>query len=430
MEKRIFTLSSASGEEGSKMGRARRRLKKDRKHGKYGKDRVLRGKVICNRASGSLRYDSESEGNLLGVDRCYVAMKKLNNWRKYSLSEWRESEITVAVGTDVDGEEISSDSDEVISIHSSGGDAEEVVESVDQIVLSDDSSSKDLSEGEENVEAIVGLNPDDGIVHDEEEDGENVDIVEALNTPVLDTIMSDDCGDEDLVVSDEGMMRIDFPGIVLFSDRDRNRYGWRFCGQDLDKMRTEHEGTVMYELRDVVFFFGGEFSPNYRMKAILCVIDSRVKAPFYHTTLVFGQNLMDEYGWSSFRNWSREWNWRIYAMRNVVEGGDPVEIVAVNICRRDGHGIRSDPCWCQNRIRAEDDVQDSLYYMSRLTRLAEAATSALLRRDDEFMQFVSNRCSERLALATAVLTDTFVEGSAGVEFSDYFDYASKIRIRG
>jgi hypothetical protein len=248
-------------------------------------------------------------------------MKKLNNWRKYLLSEWRESEITAAVGTDVDGEEISSDSDEVISIHSSRGDAEEVAESVDQIVLSDNSSSEDLSDGEENVEAIVELNSDDGIVHDEEEDGENVDIVEALNMPVLNTIMSDDCDDEDSVVFDEGIMSIDFPGIVLFSDRDRNRYGWRFCGQDLDKMRTEHEGTVMYALRDVVFFFGGEFSPNYRMKAIPCVIDSRVKAPFYHTTLVFGRKLMDEYGWSSFRNWSREWNWRIYAIRNICSGG-------------------------------------------------------------------------------------------------------------
>jgi hypothetical protein len=247
---------------------------------------------------------------------------------------------------------------------------------------------------------------------------------------VLDTILSDDSDDGDSVVIDEGVMSIDFPGIILFSDRDRERYGWRFCGQDLNRMRTEHEGAVMYKLRDVVFFFGGEFTPNYRMKAIPCVINSRVKAPFYHTTLVFGRKLMDEYGWSSFRNWSREWNWRIYAMRNIVEGGDPVEIVAVNICRRDGHGSRSDPCWCENRIRAEDDVQDSWFYMNRLTRLAEFATSALLRRDDEFMQFLSNCCSERLALATAMLTDTFVEGSAGVEFRDYYDYTSRIRIRG
>jgi hypothetical protein len=117
-------------------------------------------------------------------------------------------------------------------------------------------------------------------------------------------------------------------------------------------------------------------------------------------------------------------------MRNIVEGGDPVEIVAVNICRRDGHGVRSGPCWCEDRIQADDDIQDNLYYMRKLTRLAESATSALLRRDDEFMQFVSNCCSERLALATAMLTDTFVEGSAGVEFGDYFGYTSKIRIRG
>jgi hypothetical protein len=117
-------------------------------------------------------------------------------------------------------------------------------------------------------------------------------------------------------------------------------------------------------------------------------------------------------------------------MRNIVEGGNPVEIVAVNICRRDGHGSRSDPCWCENRIRADDDIQDSLFYMRRLTKLAEAATSVLLRRDDEFMQFVSNCCSERLALATAMLTDTLLKGSAGVEFSDYFGYTSKIRVRG
>jgi hypothetical protein len=29
------------------MGRARRRLRKDRNHGKYGKDRVLRGKIYA-----------------------------------------------------------------------------------------------------------------------------------------------------------------------------------------------------------------------------------------------------------------------------------------------------------------------------------------------------------------------------------------------
>jgi hypothetical protein len=412
------------------MGRARGKLKKNQNGRKFVRDRVLRGKIVCNRSSGSIQYKSDGRGSLLGIDRCYVAMKKLENWRKYSLSEWRESE-TATVETDLEGEENSSDSEEIISIHSSGGDAEEVAESVDQVVLSDDSNNEVYhSEGSEN-EGLVGESIlDDSDVRSEEEDGEGEDIAEGLNTPVLDTIMSDDSDDGDSVVIDEGIMSIDFPGIILFSDRDRDRYGWRFCGQDLDRMRTEHEGAVMYKLRDVVFFFGGDFSPNYRMKAIPCVINSRVKAPFYHTTLVFGRKLMDEYGWSSFRNWSREWNWRIYAMRNIVEGGDPVEIVAVNICRRDGHGSQSNPCWCESRIRPDDDIQDNLFHMSRMTRLAEAATSALLRRDDEFMQFLSNCCSERLALATAMLKDTFVEGSAGVEFSNYFDYTSKIRIRG
>jgi hypothetical protein len=186
----------------------------------------------------------------------------------------------------------------------------------------------------------------------------------------------------------------------------------------------------MYKLRDVVFFFGGDFTPDYRMRAIPFVISCRVKGPFFHTTLVFSKKLMDEYGWSSFRRWSREWDWRTYAMRNLVEGEGLVEIVAVNICRRDGHGRRSDPCWCENRIRAEDDVQDSWFHMTRLTRLAESATSALLRRDDELMQFVTNCCSERSALATAMLTETFVTGSAGVEFGDYYEYTSKVRIRG
>jgi hypothetical protein len=186
----------------------------------------------------------------------------------------------------------------------------------------------------------------------------------------------------------------------------------------------------MYKLRDVVFFFGGDFTPDYRMRAIPFVISCRVKAPFFHTTLVFSKKLMDEYGWSSFRRWSREWDWRIYGMRNLVEGEDPVEIVAVNICRRDGHGRRSDPCWCENQIRAEDDIQDSWFHMTRLTRLAESATSALLGRDDELMQFVTNCCSERSALATAMLTETFVTGSAGVEFSEYYEYTSKVRIRG
>jgi hypothetical protein len=242
--------------------------------------------------------------------------------------------------------------------------------------------------------------------------------------------MSDDSDSGDSDVASEGIMSIDFPGIILFSDRDRERYGWRFCGQDLNRMRTEHEGAAMYKLRDVVFFFGGDFTPDYRMRAIPFVISCRVKAPFYHTTLVFGKKLMDEYGWSSFRRWSREWDWRMYAMRSLGEGENPVEIVAVNICRRDGHGRRSDPCWCENQIRAEDDVQDSWFHMTKLTRLAESATSALLRRDDELMQFVTNCCSERSALATATLTETFVTGSAGVEFSEYFEYTSKVRIRG
>jgi hypothetical protein len=409
------------------MGRARRKLKKDRNSGKYGKDRVLRGKIVCKHSSGSIQYDSEGRGSLLGIDCCYVAMKRLDNWRKYSLSKWREGDNTVAAETDVTGEESNSDSDEIISIRSSDGDTERVAEFVDRVNLSDYSDNEVVfNESDENV----GSDLDDRVIHAEGEEGEDVDIEEGLNLPVLETINSDDSDDGDSVVIDEGIISIDFPGIVLFSDCDRNRYGWQFCGRDLEKMRTEHNGNVMYELRDVVFFFGGEFLPGYRMRAIPCVIDSRVKAPFYHTTLVFGRKLMDEYGWSSFRNWSREWNWRIYAMCNLVEGGDPVEIVAVNICRRDGHGVRSGPCWCEDHIQADDDIEDSLYYMRKLTRLAEAATSALLRRDDEFMQFISNSCSERLALATAMLTDTFVEGSAGVEFGDYFGYTSKIRIRG
>jgi hypothetical protein len=327
-----------------------------------------------------------------------------------------------------------------------------VTESVDQVVLSDDSSieakhdggdekkesvgesifgdGNSHSEGEGDAGSVGESIFDSSIDCDEEERNEGDNIVENLNTPVLDTIMSDDSDGEDSVVSNEGIMSIDFPGIILFSDRDRERYGWRFCGQDFDKMRTEHEGAVMYKLRDVVFFFGGNFTPDYRMRAIPFVINCRVKAPFYHTTLVFGRKLMDEYGWSSFRSWSREWHWRIYAMRNLVEGEDPVEIIAVNICRRDGHGSRSSACWCENRIRAEDDIQDSWFHMTRLTRLAELATSALLRRDDELMQFVTNCCSERSALATAMLTETFVTGSAGVEFSNYYEYTSKIRIRG
>jgi hypothetical protein len=123
------------------MGRTRGKLKRSKSGNKFVKDRVLRGKIVCNRSSGSIQYGSDGKGGLLGIDRCYVAMKKLDDWRKYSLSEWRRSE-NVAVETDVEGEEVSSDSEEIISIHSDGGDAEEVTEVVDQIVLSDDSSNE------------------------------------------------------------------------------------------------------------------------------------------------------------------------------------------------------------------------------------------------------------------------------------------------
>ncbi len=444
----MFTLSLAPEEEGSKMGRTRGKLKRGKSGKKFIKDRVLRGKIVCNRSSGSIQYGSDGKGGLLGTDRCYIAIKKLDDWRKYPLSEWRGNEDE-AVKTDVEDEESSRDSEEIISIHSDGGDVDEVTEFVDQVVLSDDSSSEaghdggdkekefvgesifDDSHNEEEVDDRSGRESifDNSSARDEDGNGESEDIAEALNTPVLDTIMSDDDNSEDSDIVSEGIMSIDFPGVILFSDRDRERYGWRFCGQDLNRMRTEHEGYVMYKLRDVVFFFGGDFTPDYRMRAIPFVISCRVKAPFFHTTLVFSKKLMDEYGWSSFRRWSREWDWRIYAMRNLVEGENPVEIVAVNICRRDGHGRRSDPCWCENQIRAEDDVQDSWFHMTRLTRLAESATSALLRRDDELMQFVTNCCSERSALATAMLTETFVTGSAGV-VSEYYEYTSKVRIRG
>ncbi len=365
------------------------------------------------------------------------------------MSEWRRNEDET-VKTDVEDEESSRDSEEIISIHSDGVDTEEVTEFVDQVILSDGSSSEaghgdsdeekksvgesifDDSHNEEEVDNRSSRESifDDSGTRAEEGDDESGDIAEGLNTPVLDTIMSDEDTNEDSDIVSEGVMSIDFPGVILFSDRDRERYGWRFCGQDLNRMRTEHEGDVMYKLRDVVFFFGGDFTPDYRMRAIPFVISCRVKALFFHTTLVFSKKLMDEYGWSSFQRWSREWDWRMYAMRNLVEGENLVEIVAVNICRRDGHGRRSDPCWCENQIRAEDDVQDSWFHMTRLTRLAESATSALLRRDDELMQFVTNCCSERSALATAMLTETFVTGSAGVEFSEYYDYTSKVRIRG
>jgi hypothetical protein len=110
--RQIFTLSLTPGEEGSKMGRAKGKLRKNQNGRKFVRDRVLRGKIVCNRSSGLIQYESDGRGSWLGIDRCYVAMKKLENWRKYSLSEWRESE-NVTVETDMDGEEISSDSEEI-----------------------------------------------------------------------------------------------------------------------------------------------------------------------------------------------------------------------------------------------------------------------------------------------------------------------------
>jgi hypothetical protein len=123
------------------MGRTRGKLKRSNTGKKFVKDRVLRGKIVCNRSSGSIQYGSDGKGSLFGIDRCYVAMKKLDDWRKYSLSEWRRGE-NVIVETDVEGEEISSDSEEIISIRSDGGDADEVTGFVDQVVLSDDSSNE------------------------------------------------------------------------------------------------------------------------------------------------------------------------------------------------------------------------------------------------------------------------------------------------
>jgi hypothetical protein len=251
------------------MGRTRGKLKRRRGSKKFVKDRVLRGKIVCNRSSGSIQYELNGKGSLFGVDRCYIAMKKLENWRKYPLSEWRKSE-NVTVETDVEGEEGSSDLEEIISIHSDGDEAKEVTKFVDQVVLNDDSSDEaehntgdegegsagesifgegDSHDDEKDDDNSVGETIfDRSSVHDEEEGNEVEDIAEGLNTPVLDTIMSDDSDSEDSVASGEGIMSIDFPGIILFSDRDRERYDWRFCGQDLDKMRTEHEGVVMYKL--------------------------------------------------------------------------------------------------------------------------------------------------------------------------------------
>jgi hypothetical protein len=173
-----------------------------------------------------------------------------------------------------------------------------VTEFVDQVVLSDDSSNEaERDGGDEEKESVGESIFDDSDSHneeegdnrsvgesifdnssgsDEDEGDESEDIAEGLNTPVLDTIMSDDSDSGGSDINSEGIMSIDFPGIILFSDRDRERFGWRFCGQDLNRMRTEHEGTAMYKLRDVVFFFGGDFTPDYRMKAIPFVISCRV----------------------------------------------------------------------------------------------------------------------------------------------------------
>ena len=151
------------------MGRTRGKLKRNANGKKFVKDRVLRGKIICNRSSSSIQYESDGKGSLLGIDRCYVAMKKLENWRKYSLSEWRKSE-SVTVETDVEGEEISSDSEEIISIHSDGGDAKEVTEFVDQVVLSDDSSNEaERDGGDEEKESVGESIFDDSDSHNEEE---------------------------------------------------------------------------------------------------------------------------------------------------------------------------------------------------------------------------------------------------------------------
>jgi hypothetical protein len=372
----------------------------------------------------------DGENSLFRDDRCFVAMKKLNDWQKYPLCEWRKSDETSVVDTDLDDEDFDSDLDGTISscpssgeLYSPGG-VTDVVKRVRITDEVDDESSWD--ENEETVEASFI----DGEARIGEEEGADHNGEDDLNTPVIDAVSSDNSDDGDAISLDEGIMSIDFPGVILFSDRDRDRFGWRFSDSDLDKMQTEIDGRVMYALRDVVFMFGGEFSPDYRMKAIQYVIDFRVHVPFYHTTMVFGRKLMDDHGWNSFRSWSREWDWRLYAMRNLVEGEDPVEIVAVNICWKDDHGAATALCWCKNIIKVDDSVRDTLAYMERLTRLAETATSVLLRRDDEFMQFVSNCCSERLALATAMLTEKFVVSSAGVAFSDYFGYSSKIRIRG
>ncbi len=190
------------------MSRTRGKLKRNGKGKKFVKDRVLRGKIICNRSSGLIQYASDGKGSLLGIDRCYVAMKKLENWRKYSLSEWRKSE-SVTVETDVEGEEGSGDSEEIISINSDEGEAEEVTKFVDQVVLSDDSSIEAKRDGGDEEKESVGesifddshneeegddksgreSNFGNGSVRDEEGDDESGDIAEGLNTPVLDMII-------------------------------------------------------------------------------------------------------------------------------------------------------------------------------------------------------------------------------------------------
>ncbi len=71
-----------------KMGKTRKKLKRNKNGKKFAKDRVLRGKIICNRSSGSMRCELDGKGSSVGIDRCYVAMKKLENWRNYSFIGW------------------------------------------------------------------------------------------------------------------------------------------------------------------------------------------------------------------------------------------------------------------------------------------------------------------------------------------------------
>jgi hypothetical protein len=67
------------------MGRTRGKLKRSKRGKKIVRDRVLREKIVCNRSSGSIQYESDGKGSLFGIDRCFVAMKKLENWRKYCI---------------------------------------------------------------------------------------------------------------------------------------------------------------------------------------------------------------------------------------------------------------------------------------------------------------------------------------------------------